>query len=128
MAEKEQLSFQQIQDSTQAFLQVLLKLEQRTLKDCKVASLGFIKQYDATSRIAKVELFPKYEDESYQMIEVYNALSASISTNDMVVVLFTDRFSLDAITQHTKGIAQSNLNSQSEIHSLMNGIIILKVS
>lgn len=76
------------------FLQVLLALEEKTIRDIKVASLGVIENVNIENGTADVKLFPILKDESnYKIITAYalNDLTDAFSQGDIVLCLFLDR-------------------------------------
>lgn len=77
------------------FLQVLLALEEKTIRDIKVASLGIIESVDVDKGTANVKLFPLLNDESnYKIITAYalNELTSdTFNQGDIVLCLFLDR-------------------------------------
>ena len=114
--------FNSINGNSSDFFKVLLALKANTMRDIHVATLGQVISYDSTSKVATVKPFPLVQKEAEKLITCYT--TKDVATNDIVVVLFTDRDFIQNLKQLKAGQQTSSINDISDLHSERYGIII----
>ena len=110
------------------FMEVLMALERKTLRDANVASLGTITALSGNS--ASCAVFPLMESESEQQVDCryLESLVGNIAVGDIVVILFLDRDFRERLDAKLNGKPRSYVVSRnSEMHTKKYGIIIGKM-
>lgn len=110
------------------FMEVLMALERKTLRDANVASLGTITALNEST--ASCNVFPLMESESEQQVDCryLESLAGNIAVGDIVVILFLDRDFRERLDAKLNGKSRSYVVSRnSEMHTKKYGIIIGKM-
>ena len=106
-------------------LRILLALEQKVMRDLKVASLGKVKQIDGKK--VMVEKFPLFDNEPSVLNECWNNVK-DLAVNDIVVILYMDRNFIQNLNQLINNQRLTNMSGKSELHSNKYGIVISKIN
>lgn len=122
MADERQAGIQGFASSD--FIKVLLKLEEKTMKDLHVASVG--KVVDANEPYI-CQLIPTFNNEKEKNVQCYCLEGITPEVDDWVLILFTDRNFIRNLKQARNNQSISQIESQSELHSQSYGIIIGKI-
>lgn len=117
--------------------ELLLVVKQNIIKSIKVATLAEVQNIDLNTGLVTVRPFPLIDGENNKLITCLTSSIPQINQNeqkiinlinilnkqDIVLVLFLDRNSLQSFKQYQKNQKQSVLLQDSEFHSDKYGII-----
>lgn len=115
-------------ENNSSLLDVLKALRQNIFKNLKVATLGIVKQVDATHKTLSVQVFPKDEEAKTTSLISCRYLNEGATVGDIVLVLFLDRNFLANLSRIENGIndvqtVSSNVSTEN-LHSEKFGIAI----
>lgn len=107
-------------------LKILLALKANTMRDLHVATLGILRNIDENEYV--VRPFPNVKGAEQKNIICVNGYNNTLSIDDIVVVLFTDRNSIQALKQARNRQHITELTNDEDLHSERYGVIISKIS
>lgn len=115
-------------------MDTLLSLHNYTMRHLKVASIGRITSIDTSNKLVSVEPLPLYEDESSKSIYCmcmqgftetgFIDMLDYLDEDDIVLVLYLDRKSDDAMTNLRNGLKANTISKNLTLHSESYGVII----
>ena len=107
-------------------IKVLLAVKASTMRDLHVASLGIIK--DISNDEYSIKTFPTIKGSSDKNIVCLNCYSGTLSIGDIVLVLFTDRNTIQTLRQAKSRQKLTELTNDEELHSEKFGVIIARIN
>lgn len=106
-------------------LKVLLALKSNIMRDLHVATFGIVKTINNNEYYVKP--LPTIKGADAKNLVCVNAYNGELQLEDIVLILFTDRNSIQALKQAKNKQQITELTNDEDLHSEKYGVIISKV-
>lgn len=114
---------------------VVMALRSNIMRNLNVATLAEVQFIDTKTQIVTVKPFPLLTNEDEKNIDCFScmiplgtskwvSLVDNLSVHDVVLVVFTNRNSIQSLQQARKNQKITTLNENAELHSERFGIIV----